>query len=481
MAFALWSLALAVFSTLVYHRCFLGEDFATYNQAWTLIGQGHLDPFDTVYGYPFIKADFELLVWPLALVHLVVPQSIALLWIQDLAVAGSGLVAYLWALEFLEQRKIDRRIATALAVVLVVATVLNPGVYMAVGFDIHMEPISTFLLLLAAREFWRGRPRRGWIWVALVLLCGSFAAIMVVGLGLSALLARPDTRRSGLLLVAAGVGWTMLISLLHANQGSGLSLYAYLAGRSTLAGAGGVALIATGMLTHPWRAADHLIHRLPAMWVLIRPVGIVGLASAWGFGVPAVVLVTDGLNSRDDFLNNAFQNFAVFPFVLVGSVMTLVWLAQRFSRGWIATAAVATLVTVEAVAYGVQSTSANIMSTVDRVPAGAAAQLRSALDQTPADAEVLAPVGIMGRFCARPYCYFNYPGGTRPVRSRNVVFVFYSAGDAITTPAGTAAGISYVRDRLHARTLVDTNGVVAFEWHPPVGVTEVTVPGSNTP
>ena len=120
MAFALWSLALAVFSTLVYHRCFLGEDFATYNQAWTLIGQGHLDPFDTVYGFPFIKADFELLVWPLALVHLVVPQSIALLWIQDLAVAGSGLVAYLWALEFLEQRKIDRRIATALAVVLVV-------------------------------------------------------------------------------------------------------------------------------------------------------------------------------------------------------------------------------------------------------------------------------------------------------------------------------------------------------------------------
>ena len=80
-----------------------------------------------------------------------------------------------------------------------------------------------------------------------MLLCGSFAAIALFGLGLSALVAGKQTRRSGLLLLAVSVGWLGLISALGADRGSGLSLYAYLAGRTTLSGPGG---------SPPWREAS---------------------------------------------------------------------------------------------------------------------------------------------------------------------------------------------------------------------------------
>ena len=108
-------IGLVAFSTVLYHRNFLGEDFATYNQAWTLIGRGHLNPYDTVFGFPFVKSDFELIVWPLAIVHLVVPTSAVLLWIQDAAVAGCGLVAYLCTLEYLERREVDRWVLVGVA------------------------------------------------------------------------------------------------------------------------------------------------------------------------------------------------------------------------------------------------------------------------------------------------------------------------------------------------------------------------------
>lgn len=39
-----WLIALGAYSTTLYHRGCLAEDFATYNQAWTLIGPGHLNP-----------------------------------------------------------------------------------------------------------------------------------------------------------------------------------------------------------------------------------------------------------------------------------------------------------------------------------------------------------------------------------------------------------------------------------------------------
>jgi hypothetical protein len=472
----LWTVGLLVLSGVTYHRNFLGEDFATYNQAWTLIGQGHLNPYDTIYGFPFIKADFELILWPLALIHLIVPQSFALLAIQDLAIAGTGLVTFVWITEYLQRQEVRWGPAVTISIVSLVVFMSNPGVYGVLAFDFHMEPLATFFVVLAGRDLWNGRLRRTWIWVGLALMCGSFAAIMVAGLGVSAVLAGRATRRSGLLLIASGLAWTALISVLHANQGSAIYLYAYLAGRKTLKGSDGVTLILGGIITHPWRVTDQLSKRLADTYTLIKPVGIVGLASAWGFGVPVTVIVIDALNSDPDFLRDPFQNFSVYPFVLLGTVMVLVWVTRRFTKGWIAGVVVGVVVTVQALAYGYSQSPATIRWTAAQVSPAGGEQLRTALARIPPGAEVIASLRTMGRFCGRQWCYIFVPGGATPVHSSHVAFVFNTPNEALTTPAGSEAAIAYVRTVLHARVLTEGAGVVAFDWTPPRGVTEVTIP-----
>ena len=52
------------------------------------------------------------------------------------------------------------------------------------------------------------------------------------------------------------------------------------------------------MVAHPSRVIDQIHARLANMYVLIKQVGVIGLASAWGFGVPVVVMVTNALNSN---------------------------------------------------------------------------------------------------------------------------------------------------------------------------------------
>ena len=318
----LWCIGLVVFSTIIYNHDNLGQDFATYNQAWTLIGQGHLNPYDTIYRFPFIKADFEFIIWPLALVHLIYPGSVALLWIQDLAVAGSGFVVYLWIMDYLERRRVSWWAAAGIGSVVIVVLIASPGAYQIYYYDFHLEPISTVFVLLAGRDLWSGRHRRAWIWVVLALTCGTFAAITLVGLGISALLAGRETRRQGGLVVAAAIGWLAVVSVLGASAGSGISTYAYLVGRRTLSGPSGIAVLMSGLLIHPSRVINQLHERLASIYILLKQVGVVGLASAWGFGVPVVVMLTNAL-SANTLINQAFQNAAVYPFVLLGTVMVL--------------------------------------------------------------------------------------------------------------------------------------------------------------
>ena len=395
----MWLVGLLVFSSVLYNRNILTADFATYNQAWTLIGQGHLNPHDTVFiSYPFLKSDFELILWPLALLHLVYPHPIVLLWVQDGAIAATGFVVYLWIIEYLERWRVSWTTSAGIASVVLLALIANPAVYQTVLFDFHLEPVSTLFVVLAGRDLWNGRHRRAWIWVGVTLLCGTFGAITIIGLGLSALLAGHNTRRQGVLLVVAALAWLGLISAIGANSGSGLDFYAYLAGRATLPRSSGVLLVAAGALAHPSRVIDMLHARLHYIYTLIKPMGVIGLASAWGFGVPFVVLVTNALNSQYEFIFQAFQNSAVFPFILLGSVMVLVWFAQRFRYGWIPTVVVALAVIVQAAAYGYSTSPGNISWAVGRIGAVPAVQLNKALSLTPPSAEVIATIGIMGRF-----------------------------------------------------------------------------------
>jgi hypothetical protein len=474
----LWCIGLFVYSTTIYHHDILGEDFATYNQAWTLIGQGHLNPYDTIYHFPFIKSDFELIVWPLALVHLVYPEPVVLLWIQDLAVAASGFVVFLWIVDYLEQRSVPWWPAAGVASVVLAVLVASPGAYQILFFDFHMEPLSTVFVLLAGRDLWSGRHRRAWIWVVMALTCGTFAAITLVGLGISALLAGRETRRQGALVVAVAIGWLTLVSVLGASSGSGITAYAHLVGRRTLSGPTGIAILASGLLLHPTRVIGQLHERLTSMYVLVKQAGVVGLASAWGFGVPVVVMATNALSANTALINQAFQNAVVYPFVLLGTVMVLVWMAQRFLYGWIPAIAVALVVTVQALSYGVGLAPANVRSGISQIGEAQATQIRRVLALAPADAEVISTISIMGRFCSRPYCYWFYPNRSFPVQNREVVFVFDPAAENLIPDVRAAddiGAIAFVRDHLGAHTLVDANGITALVWRPPVGTTSIRV------
>ena len=477
-AFALWFAVLVDLSVTLYHRFVLAEDFGIYNQAWTLIGTGHLNPYNTVYGYPFIKGDFELILWPLALLHVIVPQAFALLVVQDLAIAGTGLVAYLWIVDVLERAAMPVWASSVIAAGVVLVTVVTPGIYQTASFDFHLEPLGTLFLILAGRALWNGRWRRAWVFAAVVLLCGSLAAVGLFGLGVSAVLASRKTRRHGLLLVGASLAWLVLINLLHADQAS-TNGYAYLAGRSSLVGVGGLAALAGGVVTHPLRIVHQFQSRSADIWALLRPPGVIGLASAWGFGVPAAIVLTDALNSQRAFIDQPFQNFAVYPFVLVGTVMVLTWIATRLrSRHLVVLLAglAGLVVAVQSFAFGAGHSPADVRWILDqRTTPAQAARLQAALAKTPDDAEVISTLSVMGRFCGRPSCYNFQWFRPQPVGSAVVVFVF--APDYEGAPPGLVhTAIGHIRVFLHARTVAEGDGVTVLEWRPPPGTTSVRVP-----
>jgi Predicted membrane protein (DUF2079) len=479
----LWFVGLIVFSTVLYGHNFIGQDFGTYNQAWSLIGQGHLNPLVTVYGhgrYTFLKSDFELIMWPLALAHVVFPSSSTLLWIQDIAVAGTGLVVFLWITEYLEERALRWSLAVGVSVTVLAVIVANPEGYRTVFFQFHMEPITAFFVVLAGRDLWRGRRRWAWVWTACTLLCGSFASVTLMGLGISAVLAGRRSRRQGAQIIAVAIAWSALISLLGANAGSGIDQnYAYLAGRTSLHGASGLALIVAGIVTHPSRVLGQLHTRVDALYTLVKPVGVIGFASAWGFGVPFVVLTSNALSASPGFISEPFQSSAAFPFLLLGTVMVLVSLGHRFRYGWVAALALAIVLGVQSLAYGITTSPGDVRWAIGKIPPAISTQLDLALARTPAHAQVFATEGIMGRFSARNSVYFLEPGRTFPIRDRPVVFVIVPTHDAYPISADRA-DIALLKNDLHARVLVDDSGVWAFEWQPPRGTTRLTLPAAPT-
>jgi hypothetical protein len=464
-------------TTFLFHRFHLIEDFGIFNQAWTLIGQGHLNPYNSIYGFPFYKSHFELIMWPLALTHVLYAQPVVLLWFQALTAAATELVVFFWILEHLERREVPRRVVVGVGCAVLAVILVNPLLWSTVSFDFHFESTATLFAVLAARALYRGRCTTAWIWIGMTLLCGDVAALYVVGVGLSALLAGRSTRRQGLLIIAAGLAWLAMISLIGANLGSSMNDYAYLAGRTTLPAGGGIALVVVGALTHPGRAFHVVGPRLHALWDVIEPAGVIGLASAWGFGVPAVVLVSSVLNSSPVYIEVPFQNFAVFPFLLFGTVSVLVWVADRLSGRWAVPVVVGVLFALIALVTGVNSSHTIVRTAVhDGATASQAAVLRAVLQRTPGDAEVASSLRVVGRFSSRQFVYLIGPSTAAiPVNARElVVVVAVTSGIDATQPDQAASIVStFTRRRYPTQVLANSDGIYAFKVTVPTGVSTI--------
>ena len=310
------------------------RDFATFNQAWSQIGQGHLNPTDTVQGIGFWQNHFELILWPIGLLHLLSSSPFVLLVLQDLAIVGTELLIVLWVAGVCVERLGSVRVwvvGAALAV-----TVWNPWWYETASFDFHPEMLGLPLVVLSAYSLWRGRPGVALVAGLLALLCGDVATLLVVAVGIAAVVSRharaAGSTRAGLTLVALGAAWFVLITALHANQGSAVTAnYDYLAGTRPGASAWSVYL---GVAGHPGHVASVLGSRWHPVEKVLASAGIIGVATPWGFFVLLITLLPAALNVNPAFVSplTAFQTLPVVPFVLVGTFMLLVTLGVGGTR-----------------------------------------------------------------------------------------------------------------------------------------------------
>jgi hypothetical protein len=284
------------------------------------------------------------------------------------------------------------------------------------------------------------------------------------------------------LVIGAGVVWVGLITVLHANQGSFLDQYAYLAGRSRLpAGFRGALVVLGGFFGHLSRPFDMLRSKARMIWRYLPPGGVIGLITPWGIGVPAIVLLSSALQRNTLFIGEPFQQFAVVPFVLIGSLSLVTTLVANrvplalssslWSRHQTARRLAASVLLVGILFGGVRyaheylRVSFTYNATTDILPATEASALSTVLARTPSDAEVISSGDIMGRFGARKYC-FVYQRVTRliPLRARTVELVMDTAQYPYISEAQRVAAARFVESRFHARTVLHKEGVWELAW-----------------
>jgi hypothetical protein len=321
---------LAAYSAFLYHRDDLLEDFAHNAQAWFLIGHGHLNPVDTVRlpATPFLKDHFDLVMWPLSLLRFVWPQTIDLLWVQDVAIVATGLVAAFWIAGVCRERLTrGRNLAAAAALVVLV---INPWWYETASFDVHIPPLGLPICVFVGYSLWRGRFRRAAIAALFTVLFGSTVVELVLFVALAGLLSG-RVRRAGGTVTSVGIAGGALVvmavvSALHANQASNLiPEFGYLAGSAHPS----IRTILSGAIVHPhaWIAVLH--SRWRQIGRLLSTTGFLGLLSPWGLMVTLGTVVPAGAAHDPAYISwrAGFQTLQVVPFMVVGTVMVLVRIA----------------------------------------------------------------------------------------------------------------------------------------------------------
>ena len=487
---ALQAALLIAWSSFQAHRFALGIDFSIYNQGAWLIAHGHLAPWSTIDGYPFARDHFTLLMWPISLIYAVVPRPTTLLVLQDLVSVGAGLVAIRWILEVLEYRLRTTRGALGVGVVglavgtALTAIILDPWVWQADSFDFHMEAFSALLIVLASRDFWRHRPQRALVWCGLTLLSGDLGGLLVVGLGLSVIVAASGFRRWGVVALALGVAWTGTVHGLGLAHGSNLADYSALVYTTPHPGPVTMFDLVRAVALHPTRVYGAVKAKSGLYYQNLIPTGFLGLVNPWTFGVTNIVLLSTALIGPPIYLQSGFQCLPAYALGLVGTVLTVVAILthgdprshRRLRRGVAAVIGVAVLAQV--VGLAVVMLPRNSSNWV-RISSTQADALGSVLAATPQDAQVIVSDGVMGRFSGREYVEpIPWWGGSAyPIRSREVVFVVVpEAGIESIPPASERRALAYVRGVLHAQPITTGNGVYAFRWYPGPGVHSLVIP-----
>lgn len=480
--------ALVAFSVVQYDRFSLTFDYGIYDQAFTLIAHGHLDPYDTLSGFAFWQNHGELLLWPLAPLWWLWPHGPVLQILQDLAVVGAEWVVLAWVSEVaVVSGRPSGPVARAAVGTTLVLLVADPWLAWSVAWDFHLEMVGLVFVMLALRSLWRGHDGRLWWWVALSLVCGDVVTtyLLAAAVGAAAVAwrganAAGDVRdRRGLRVAAVCIGWSAVLLVLHANDGSALTGgYGYLAVGAAVAPPGLTATqLVLGALAHPWRILGALWARRLDLYAGLAPTGLLGVRWLPVAPVLLLVLLENGLYHFLGFAVPGFQDAPLFLFGALGTGAVLVAWARAHPRR---SGVVAVVVAVNAVAWGAVWLP-RLPSQWIRVSPAAAGELTGAAAAVPTGAEVIASQGVDGRFAGRRYDYAVMGPGRIPVRTRPVWVVLTASQGIETAPVdSTDALVQELAGPLGA-TLVDHGaGVWVFRWVPPPATAWLDVPARPT-
>jgi hypothetical protein len=201
------------------------------------------------------------------------------------------------------------------------------------------------------------------------------------------------------------------------------------------------------------------------------------------------VLASSALQNNTLFIGEPFQQFAVMPFVLIGTVAFLsalvasdvhlwfltgrVWVrrwAQHRVARWTVAAVLLFLIAVGGARYAHEYLPSSFTNnaTARILPSSTGSALGTVLGRTPSDAEVISSIDVVGRFSARTHSYIYE--NTRfpiPIRERTVELVMDTAYDPYITPSQVQAAARYVTTKFGARTVLHTPDVWALQWTAP--------------
>jgi uncharacterized membrane protein len=451
-----------------------------------------------------------LIMWPLALLHVVYSKSVILLWLQDLAIVVAELVTFAWIRS--ASAGLPRRQANLIFATAAVFTILNPTWYESVSFDVHLQVIAMPFLVGVGYFLWRGKTAAAIVCAGLTVLFGAVLAVLVAAIGIASCfpISKTWTLRRHLapvLVTALGIAWYAIVTVLNGDLGTELSQnYGYLAGSAKHAG---IAAIAVGALAHPTRLTRMFWAR---KWSVFRTValgGLLGIVTPIGLVVAAVGVLPAAINTGGRFLSvtGSFQTLPVVPYLVVGSVLSVVALLEnrRLTQLWwtsgreatpssihsrprdrklvserskrIALVILCAAVVVPGLAVSVRYES-QLKGDWDTVGPQAAVALRDGLGQVAPSDEVIAAVGVMGLYSQREYVYPYYQSPQNfPVKAPSVVFVISKdAGRRFLPYPEIAADIHFVLSTLRARELVYRAGVLVAVWHPPPHTSFVRLP-----
>jgi hypothetical protein len=446
-----------VWSVVLYDHFSLTWDFSIYHQAWYLIAHGNLDPYSTPLRARFLYNDGELIPYFLAPLYWIFHTGIVLQWAQDLGLAGAELVVFTWLCD-LARRHCAERDAAWLAGLGLLLFLVNPWLWATISFDVHEEPMAIFFAAFLAWDLSRGR-RRAWVWVVPVLLGGVPTTTYVIGLGLGGVLAGGEIRRMGARMVATGIAYSLLLSLMQDNGGAAQAINTYVAEVS------GDPFSIAAIL---WDGRVNLIANL-------APVGLVGIGFPLILPIALMITVSDALLGPH-WAAPLFQNMPLYVFLPVGTVAVLAWLLKRHRR----TALVLAGVTVAQAIGWAAVWGPQIPVQWLRVSSAESATLSSVQASIPGSAEVAASQGVLGRFSGRTYVYPLLDGSSIPVRRDTWFVILPTAGVETLIPATSLALIGELAGPLHATLVAHANGVWAFRLTPSPGVTSVRISGGSS-